>query len=142
MQPLETAPNVNKSAKISHRNLSCVYYLKIHKQVTHSPSPGDVSFQVAFVYSPPLSLIVVKSLSRVRLFATPWTVAYQAPQSMEFPRQEYWSGLPFPYEHPLYGLPFGNITQKLKFNYHFQCQTGSYFLLDSRYVDVSHYQER
>ena len=35
-------------------------------------------------------------LSRVRLFATPWTVAYQAPQSMEFSRQEYWSGLPFP----------------------------------------------
>ena len=37
-----------------------------------------------------------KSLSRVRLFATPWTVAYQAPPSMEFSRQEYWSGLPFP----------------------------------------------
>ena len=29
-------------------------------------------------------------------FATPWTVAYQAPQPMEFSRQEYWSGLPFP----------------------------------------------
>ena len=38
----------------------------------------------------------VKSLSRVRLFATPWTVAHQAPPSMEFFRQEYWSGLPFP----------------------------------------------
>ena len=38
----------------------------------------------------------VKSLSRVRLFATPWTVAHQAPQSMEFSRQEYWSGMPFP----------------------------------------------
>ena len=38
----------------------------------------------------------VKSLSRVRLFATPWTVAHQAPQSMEFSKQEYWSGLPFP----------------------------------------------
>ena len=38
----------------------------------------------------------MKSLSRVRLFATPWTVAYQAPQSMEFSRQEYWSGLPNP----------------------------------------------
>ena len=35
-------------------------------------------------------------LSRVRLFATPWTVAHQAPPSMGFPRQEYWSGLPFP----------------------------------------------
>ena len=36
------------------------------------------------------------SLSRVRLFATPWTVAYQALPSMGFSRQEYWSGLPFP----------------------------------------------
>ena len=34
--------------------------------------------------------------SRVRLFATPWTVAYQASPSMGFSRQEYWSGLPFP----------------------------------------------
>ena len=39
---------------------------------------------------------VPKSLSRVRLFATPWTVAYQAPPSMRFSRQECWSGLPFP----------------------------------------------
>ena len=38
----------------------------------------------------------VKLLSHVRLFASPWTVAYQAPQSMEFSRQEYWNGLPFP----------------------------------------------
>ena len=38
----------------------------------------------------------VELLSRVRLFATPWTVAHQAPPSMEFTRQEYWSGLPFP----------------------------------------------
>ena len=40
--------------------------------------------------------VKVKLLSLVWLFATPWTIAYQAPQSMEFPRQEYWSGLPFP----------------------------------------------
>ena len=40
--------------------------------------------------------LTLKSLSRVRLFATPWTVAYQAPPSMEFSRQLYWSGLPFP----------------------------------------------
>ena len=38
----------------------------------------------------------VKSLSRVRLFATPWTVAHQAPPSMGFSRQEYWSEVPFP----------------------------------------------
>ena len=35
-------------------------------------------------------------LSRVSLFATPWTAACQAPLSMEFSRQEYWSGVPFP----------------------------------------------
>ena len=38
----------------------------------------------------------MKSFSRVRLFATLWTVAYHAPPSMGFSRQEYWSGLPFP----------------------------------------------
>ena len=38
----------------------------------------------------------VKLLSRVQLFLTPWTPAYQAPPPMEFSRQEYWSGLPFP----------------------------------------------
>ena len=40
--------------------------------------------------------VKLKLLSRVQLFETPWTVAYQAPPSMGFSRQEYWSGLPFP----------------------------------------------
>ena len=40
--------------------------------------------------------VKVKWLSRVRLFATPWTVAYHASPSMGFSRQDYWSGLPFP----------------------------------------------
>ena len=39
--------------------------------------------------------VKVKLLNHVRLFVTPWTVAYQAPPSMRFSRQEYWSGLPF-----------------------------------------------
>ena len=38
----------------------------------------------------------MKLFSHVRLFATPWTIAYKAPLSMEFSRQEYQSGLPFP----------------------------------------------
>ena len=42
------------------------------------------------------SFVKVKSLSHVQLFATPWTVACQAPSSVGFSRQEYWSGLPFP----------------------------------------------
>ena len=44
--------------------------------------------------------VKMKSLSRARLFATPWTAAYQAPPSMGFSRQEYWSGVPLP--SPIY----------------------------------------
>ena len=40
--------------------------------------------------------VKVKSLSHVRLLAIPWTAAYQAPPSMGFSRQEYWSGVPLP----------------------------------------------
>ena len=40
--------------------------------------------------------VCAQSLSRVRLFVTPWTVAYQAPLFMRFPGQESWSGFPFP----------------------------------------------
>ena len=47
-------------------------------------------------------------LSHVWLFATPWTVAHQAPMSMGFPRQEYWRGLPFP---TLGDLPKPGIKQ-------------------------------
>ena len=47
------------------------------------------------VFSPQCNVKVkVKSLSCVRLFVIPWTVAYQSPPSMGFSRQEYWSGLP------------------------------------------------
>ena len=66
-----------------------------------SPIPGilqartlewvAISFSSAWKWK-----VKVKSLSRVRLLATPWTVAYQAPLSMGFSRQEYWSGSPFP----------------------------------------------
>ena len=42
------------------------------------------------------NIVIVKLLSRVQLFVTPWTVAYQAPPSMGFSKQVYWSGLPFP----------------------------------------------
>ena len=60
-------------------------------------SPGkDTGVDCHFV----LQCVKVKSLSRVRLLATPWTSAYQAPPSMGFSRQEYWSGVPLP--SPLY----------------------------------------
>ena len=51
---------------------------------------------VAIAFSLQPLKVKVKSLSCVRLFAIPWTVAYQAPPSMGFSRQECWSGLPFP----------------------------------------------
>ena len=66
-----------------------------------SPVPGSpqartlewvaISFSKAWQWK-----VKVKSLSRVRLPATPWTAAYQAPPSMGFSRQEYWSGVPLP----------------------------------------------
>ena len=43
--------------------------------------------------------VKVKLLSRVQLLATPWTAAHQAPPSMGFSRQEYWSGVPLPSPH-------------------------------------------
>ena len=54
----------------------------------------------------------VKSVSHVRLFGTPWTVACQTPQSMGFSRQEYWSGLtfPFPGDLPDPGIEPGSPT--------------------------------
>ena len=66
-----------------------------------SPVPGilqartlewvAISFSSAWKWK-----VKVKLLSRVRLLATPWTAAYQAPPSMRFSRQEYWSGMPLP----------------------------------------------
>ena len=70
-----------------------------------SPIPGilqartlewvAISFSKAWKWK-----VKVKSLSRVRLCATPWTAAYQAPPSMGFSRQQYWSGVPLP--SPIY----------------------------------------
>ena len=51
----------------------------------------------------------VSLLSRVRLFATPWTLSHQVPLSMEFSRQEYWSGLPCT---PLWDLPNPGIEPR------------------------------
>ena len=51
--------------------------------------------------------VTVKSLSRVQFLATPWTAAYQAPPSMGFARQEYWSGVPLP------SLPGGTNGKEL-----------------------------
>ena len=56
-------------------------------------------------------------LSHVRLFATPWTVAYQAPLSLEFSRQEYWSGLPFLFPGDLPDLGIKSRSPTLQADY-------------------------
>ena len=55
----------------------------------------EMQIKTIMRYNLPWVRISVKSLSHVWFFVTPWTVAFQDPLSMEFSRQEYWSGLPF-----------------------------------------------
>ena len=73
--PPRHLPKRNES--MSHKNL----HMNVQRGITHHSQKKWSE---------------VNSLSRVRLFATPWTVAHQAPPSMGFSRQEYCSGLPFP----------------------------------------------
>ena len=88
---------------ITPKIFSSDVFLKITCTTVHSSKKSFtfkiISFQrISFYFKNLLKTlkVKVKSLSRVRLFATPWTVAYQASPSMGFSRQEYWSGLPFP----------------------------------------------
>ena len=70
-----------------------------HKNAKHSLFVllGPCQASTLTVLRPPrCERVKVKPLSCVRHFATPWTVAHQAPPSTEFSRQEYWTGLPFP----------------------------------------------
>ena len=64
------------------------------------PAPRLLSLLTPLEVSP--GYVCAQSLSCVQLLATSWTAAHQAPLSMEFPRQEYWSGFPFltPEDHP------------------------------------------
>ena len=79
------------------------------RQPTRLPRPWDSPGKNAGVGCHFLLQCVkvkVKSLSRVRLFATPWTAAYQATLSMGFSRQEYWSGVPLPSPKNMVGDSF------------------------------------
>ena len=73
--------------------------------------------------------VKVKLLSHVRLFATLWTVAYQAPPFMGFSRQESWSGLPFPPpgDLPSPGIKLGSVS----------CIVGGLFTTESPRKPVS-----
>ena len=79
-----------------------------------SPIPGSLQARtlewVAIAFSNAWKWKVKgKSLSRVRLLATPWTAAHQAPLSMGFSRQEYWSGVPLPSPAPP-GKPYFSLA--------------------------------
>ena len=69
---------------------------RVYQNITLSVAEGKIYRYILQIYIY-MSVKSVKLLRHVRLFAIPWTVAYQAPLSMEFSRQEYWSGLPFPF---------------------------------------------
>ena len=81
--------------------------LPAFREFTAEGLAQDLLFQEVFTHTKKKSLYTtmckiasgvggIESLSRVRLFETPWTAAGQAPLSMRFPREEYWSELPFP----------------------------------------------
>ena len=74
------------------------------------------SLMLCMIYNNLIKYIFVKwkSLSHVQLFVIPWTVARQAPLSMEFSRQEYWSGLPFPSPGDLSGPGIKNGSAALQ----------------------------
>ena len=75
-----------------------------------------------------LQCMKVKSLSCVQLLATPWTAAYQAPLSMGFARQEYWSGLPLPSLDSIRKLEFYKLGASIS---HFPMDTQGK-IVDSR----------
>ena len=70
------------------------------------------------------------TLSHVQLFATPWTVAHQAPLSMGFPRQEHWSGLPFPSSKDLADPGIEPVSPALLANYWLLHHLGSSNILE------------
>ena len=68
----------------------------------------------------------MKSISRVRLLATPWTAAYQGPPPMGFSRQEYWSGVPLPsLSLSIYICMYVYIYKTTSFSPYFHCMKGS-----------------
>ena len=78
--------------------------LSLFSNEAHNQRPGCATELIA----------VVQLLSRVQLFATPWTVAHQAPLSIEFSMQEYWSGLPFPSPGDLCGSGIEPVSPALQ----------------------------
>ena len=98
---LQTLTNFNADLvqKNPHRNTQHTVWPHIwepHGPVRLTPSSNHHTEPLAPSLCCMCRTVVVQSLSRVRLFATPWTAARQPPLPMGFSRWEYWSGLPFP----------------------------------------------
>ena len=91
-----------------HTSLCCSLFCYLRKSTLHLFAWSPVGFPSPYPrpQAMPSTLVIqhdtylpgtmLSQLSHVQLFVTPWTVAHQAPLSMGFSRQEYWSGLPFP----------------------------------------------
>ena len=71
-----------------------IYHLALYRKCLSTPNLSGNKDIMAMAKN--TTKVKMNLLSRVQLFATPWTAAYQAPSSMRFSRQGYWSGLPFP----------------------------------------------
>ena len=85
------------------RYLWSLFYLGLFCLLLQAPTPAYLGVPF-FLFHVKWSEVEWMSLSHVWLFATPWTVAHQAPLSMGFSRQEYWSGLPFHFPGDLSNL--------------------------------------
>ena len=81
--------------------------------------------------------MMLSRFSHVQLFVTPWTVAHQAPLSMGFSRQEYWSGLPFP---PPGDLPHPGIELHLLHILHWQAGSLSLVPPGKPFSSIESYQ--
>ena len=102
LKELLNVDKINSAAAAAKSLQSCLTLCDpIDSSPPGSPIPGTLQARtlewVAISFSDAWKWKVkVKSLSRVRLFKIPWNAAHQAPQSMGFSRQEYWSGVPLP----------------------------------------------
>ena len=122
-------PSVSMYPSILYLCIHLCIYLFIHSssiQLLIHPSSVDPSI------CPPNRLGMCQSLSRVRRFATPWTVARQAPPCMGFSRQERWSGLPFP-------PPGVFLTQGLKSGLLLSSLSIHTYIYPSTYIHASIY---
>ena len=115
--------------------LCCIYFCFLHKDSLHPRGKKQNTFPQLPVFSP----LRVWMLSRVPLFVTPWTIAYQTPLSMDFSRQDYWSGLPSPSPGDLHnpGIELASLA--------FPALAGKFFTmvpLGKPHIEISQNQKR